>query len=134
MTIVFPWPAIALAAAAAWILHLLWFSPFAFGDAWARLEGLDDAGARAALPGRLALAALASAAQALCLAGFFNFTGSRGFLMGALAGLQLCLGLAVPGGLLILAMGRRRLALGAVYLGWLVVAQVLAGGVLAALR
>ncbi|MGH7442202.1 MAG: DUF1761 family protein, partial [bacterium] len=120
------------ATAAAWVLFVVWFSPFVFGGAWARLENLSDEGVRSSLLPRLGLALLISVAQALCLAGFFNFTGSDGFLMGALAGLQLCVGLVLPAGLLILLMGRRHPALIGIYLGWLLLAQALAGGILAA--
>jgi len=51
--------------------------------------------------------------------------------MGALAALQLCLGMAVPAGVLLLVMGRRRAGLICIYLGWLLLSQVLAGGLLA---
>jgi hypothetical protein len=132
MQIVFHWQAVALATAAAWVLYVLWFSPFLFGGLWQRLEQLSDEGVRAGLLTRLALALVAAAAQAICLAGFFNFTQSSSFAMGALAALQLGLGLAAPAVVLLLVMGRRKAGLLGIYLGWLLISQLLAGGLLAA--
>jgi len=125
---------VALATLAGLVLHVIWFSPYVFGALWQRLEQLSDEGVRAGLLARLALAFAASAGQALVLAGFFNFTGSNTFLMGALAALQLSVGLAAPIAVMVLVMGRRHAALIGVYLGWLLLSQVLAGGLLAALR
>jgi hypothetical protein len=131
MNIEFHWGAVALAAGASWILYVLWFSPYVFGRAWQSLEQLSDEGVRAGLLPRLGLALVAASAQAFCLDGFFNFTRSNSFVMGALAALQLCLGMAVPAGVLLLVMGRRRAGLICIYLGWLLLSQVLAGGLLA---
>ncbi|HTB21382.1 MAG TPA: DUF1761 domain-containing protein [bacterium] len=131
MNIEFHWGAVAISATASFVLYVLWFSPFVFGRAWQRLEQLSDEGVRAGLLLRLGLAVVAATAQAFCLDGFFNFTRSSDFVMGALAALQLCLGLAVPAGILLLVMGRRRAGLIGIYLGWLLVSQVLAGGLLA---
>jgi len=132
MQIVFHWRAVALATAAAWFLYVLWFSPFLFGGLWQRMEQLSDEGVRAGLLSRLGLALVVAAAQALCLDGFFNFTRSGSFLMGSLAALQLSLGLFVPAGALMLLMGRRKLGLWGVYLGCILLGQMLAGGILAA--
>jgi hypothetical protein len=132
MQITFDWEAVALATVASWVLYVLWFSPFVFGGPWQRLEQLSDEGVRAGLLVRLCLAFAASAAQAVCLDGFFNFTRSNNFYMGALAALQLCVCLAVPAGVLMLHMGRRKPGLIGIYLGWLLLSQMLCGGLLAA--
>jgi Protein of unknown function (DUF1761) len=132
MQIAFDWEAVALATVLSWILYVLWFSPFVFGGLWQRLEQLSDEGVREGLLTRLILALVASAAQSLCLDGFFNFTRSNNFYMGALAALQLCLCLAVPAGILLLVMGRRKPGLIGIYLGWLLLSQILSGGILAA--
>jgi Protein of unknown function (DUF1761) len=131
MSIMFNWPAVALAALSGLVLHLIWFSPYVLGGPWQRLEKLDDADVKAGLLPRLGFAFLVSAAQSLCLAGFMNFTQSNTFLMGVLAALQLGLGLAVPAIAMVLVMGRRRLGLTGIYVGWLLLSQAMAGGILA---
>lgn len=132
MQITFNWEAVALATVVSWIFYVLWFSPFVFGGPWQRLEQLSDEGVQAGLLARLGIAFVASAAQSICLDGFFNFTRSSNFYMGALASLQLCLCLAVPAGILLLVMGRRKPGLIGIYLGWLLLSQMLCGGLLAA--
>ncbi|HTA16498.1 MAG TPA: DUF1761 domain-containing protein [bacterium] len=132
MQITFNWEAVALATVLSWVLYVLWFSPFVFGGPWQRLEQLSDEGVRAGLLLRLGLAFVASAAQSVCLDGFFNFTRSNNFYMGALAALQLSLCLAVPAGVMLLVMGRRNAGLIGIYLGWLLLSQILCGGLLAA--
>lgn len=134
MQIAYHWQAVAAATAMAWVLFVLWFSPYAFGGLWQSLEQLSDEGVRAGLAARLGLAFVASAAQALCLAGFFNFTQSSTFVMGLLAALQLSLCLAIPAGLLMLVMGRRHPGLIGIYLGWVLLSQALTGGLIAAWR
>jgi len=76
-------------------------------------------------------ALIAAAAQSICLAGFLNFTQSNTFLMGVLAALELGACLAGPIVAMVLVMGRRRAALLGIYLGWLLVSQAMAGGLLA---
>jgi hypothetical protein len=131
MQIVFHWQAIGLATVAAWFVYVLWFSPFVFGSLWQRLERLSDESVRAGLLPRLGLAVVVAAAQAVVLAGFFNFTRSSSIEMGALAALQLSLGLFAPGAALIVVMGGRKSALVAIYVGGMVLSQIVAGGLLA---
>ena len=80
------------------------------------------------------LAAVASFAQSWCLAGFLNFTGSNTLGMGLLAGVQLSLGLAVPGCVLAAWSSGARPCKVAKCAVWLVLAQALAGGILAVWR
>ncbi len=134
MPIVFHAKAVFAAAAAQWVFYVLWFSPFFLGGLWQRLEQVPDEGMRTDLAARLGLALAVALAQALCLEGFFNFTHSDTFTMGALAGLQLGLGLAAPGAVLMLLMGRRKPGLIPVYVGWLLLSQALAGGILGILN
>jgi Protein of unknown function (DUF1761) len=131
MSIEFNWPAVALAALSGLVLHLIWFSPYVLGGLWQRLEKLSDADLKAGLLPRLGLATLVCAAQSLCLAGFMNFTQSNTFLMGVLAALQLGIGLAGPAIAMVLVMGRRPAGLIGIYLGWLLLSQAMAGGILA---
>ncbi len=131
MQILFNWPAVALAALSGLVLHLIWFSPYVFGSLWQRLEGLSDNAVKDGLLPRLGIALLASAAQSVCLAGFLNFTQSNTFLMGVLAALELGVCLAGPIVAMVLVMGRRRIGLLGIYLGWLLLSQAMAGGLLA---
>jgi hypothetical protein len=131
MQILFNWPAVALAAFAGLVLHIIWFSPYILGSVWQRLEGLSDDQVKAGLLPRLGVALIAAAAQSICLAGFLNFTQSNTFLMGVLAALELGACLAGPIVAMVLVMGRRRAALLGIYLGWLLVSQAMAGGLLA---
>ena len=134
MQIYYNWPAVAVATLLGIVLHALWFSPLLLGGLWQRKEGLNDEQVRTGLLPRLGLAALASAAMALALAGFFNFTGSNTFLQGVLAGAQLSLGLVLPAQALALVMGRKGAGLLALHLGLSLLNAVLVGGLLAAWR
>lgn len=134
MIINYNWPAVALAMLLGVVLHAIWYSPYVFGGLWARLEGLEDEEVRRGFLPRLGVAVLASAALAFGLAGFFNFTGSNSFLLGALAGLQLTGALALPSLALVLVMGRRPMGLLAVHAGALLLSATLIGGLLGAWR
>jgi hypothetical protein len=99
MQIVFHWQAVLLAALVGVAVPGLWYSPLAFFKTWLRLSGMDESTFRAGggpMIG-LGLSVLAALLGALTLDGFFAFTGSNDFQMGALAALQLYLGLVLPG-------------------------------------
>jgi hypothetical protein len=126
------WPAVTLATLLGLIVYLIWFSPYAFGGLWKRLEQFPADSDWPDLLPRLIAALVVYFAHALCLDGFFNFTKSNTFFMGVLAALQLSVGLAVPMLALSLIMGRRKIGLIAIYGGWMLLCQALAGGLLAA--
>ena len=134
MHINYNWQAVAVSTIVGLVLYGIWFTPYVCGGLWQRLEQLSDEGVRASLLPRLAVALIVSAAQSLCLGGFLNFTQSSSFAMGVLLALQLSLGLVVPALALFLLMGRRPIALMGVYLGWLLLSQMVAGGLLATWR
>lgn len=134
MQITYYWPAVALCTLLGVVIHTIWFSPLVLGGLWQRLTGLSDEDARQGLLPRLGLALLSAFATSLCLAGFFNFTGSSTFMMGAMAGLQFFLGLVVPAIALVHVMARRPLLLLALDLGPVLLNALVLGGLLAAWR
>jgi len=134
MQITFYWPAVALCTLLGVVIHAIWFSPLVMGGLWQRLAQLSDEDARKGLLPRLGLALLASFATSLCLSGFFNFTGSSTFMMGAMAGLQFLLGLVIPAMALTHVMARRPPLLLVLDLGPVLLNAIVLGGVLAAWR
>jgi hypothetical protein len=125
------WPAVSLAMVLGVVVGALWYSKPLFGGAWQRLSNLDDAALKQGFMPRLALAVCANLASAWCLAGFFNFTHSNSFFLGALAGLELCVGLVAPSMALEHVFGRRSPKLLAINLGHAALVLALQGGLLA---
>lgn len=134
MQIVLHWQAIALAALVGTTISAIWYSPLVFHKAWSRLSGLSDEALKAGFGLAFGLSVLGAFLQALCLDGFFNFTGSNNFAMGAMAGLQLCLGLVIPAMVAEHAFGRRPWALLALNVGPVLINAVLMGGLIASMR
>ncbi len=134
MQIVFHWQAVAMAALVGLIVSAVWYSPLVFHKAWQRLSGLSDEALQQGFLPSLGIAAVGSLLSAVCLDAAFNFTGSNSFGMGALAGLQLSLGLVVPALAAEHAFGRRPWALLALNLGPVLINAVLMGGLIASMR
>lgn len=136
MQIVFHWQAVLLATLVGVIISSIWYSPLVFLKAWQRLSGLSDEQLKAGMGplAGLGLALAGSLITALCLDGFFTFTGSRDFMMGAMAGLQLGLGLVVPAMAVEHAFARRPWPLLALNLGPVLINAVLMGGLIASMR
>jgi hypothetical protein len=97
MQIVFHWQAVLLAALVGVVIPALFYSPFAFLKLWLRLSGIsEEAFKQRSMWLPLGLGIAGALLSALCLDGFFAFTGSNDFGMGALAALQLYGGLVLP--------------------------------------
>lgn len=134
MQIVFHWQAVAMAALVGVIVFAIWYSPLVFHKLWQRLSGLSDEALAVGFLPALGLAALGSLFSALCLDAAFNFTGSNSFGMGAMAGLQLALGLVVPAMAAEHVFGRRPWALLALNVGPVLINAVVMGGLIASMR
>jgi hypothetical protein len=134
MQIMFNWPALALAVLVGLFILGLWYSPFAWGPLLQRREGLDEAGAKAAMLPRLGASLALVVLQALALGGAFNFTGSNTFGMGVLAAFQLWLGFSAPVLILAVLPPRRDAKLLLVHAGGSLLAALLQGGLLASWR
>jgi hypothetical protein len=134
MNIVFHWQAIFMATLVGVIVSAIWYSPLVFHKLWQQLSGLSDERLKQGFGLSLGLAVLGSLATALCLDGFFNFTGSNSFAMGAMAGLQLFLGLVLPAMVTEHAFGRRPWPLLALNLGPVAINAIVMGGLIASMR
>ena len=136
MQIVFHWQAVLLSALVGLVVTAIWYSPLAFHQVLRRLsgDGGDGEAAASAQALGLGIAALAALATALCLDGFFNFTRSSSFGMGALAGLQLFIGLVLPAMAVAHVFSRRPALLLALHLGPLLINALLMGGLIASMR
>lgn len=136
MQIVFHWQAVLMATLVGVIVQAVWYSPLVFLKEWQRLSGVSDEKLKSGLGpmAGLGLALLGSLAMALCLDGFFTFTGSNTFMMGAMAGLQLSLGLVVPALAVEHAFAQRPWPLLALNLGPVLINAVLVGGLVASMR
>lgn len=136
MQIVFHWQAILLASLVGVIVSAIWYSPLVFFKPWQRLSGLSDEQLKAGfgpLTGLL-IGLVGALLSAICLDGFFTFTGSNNFMMGAMAGLQLFLGLVLPAMAVEHAFARRPWALLALNLGPVLINAALMGGLIASMR
>lgn len=136
MQIVFHWQGILLASLVGVIVSAIWYSPLVFLKLWQRLSGLSDEQLKAGMGplGWLVLALVGSFATALCLDGFFNFTGSNNFMMGMMAGLELFIGLVLPAMAVEHALAKRPWALLALNLAPLAINAAVMGGLIASMR
>lgn len=136
MQIVFHWQGILLASLVGVIVLAIWYSPLVFLKLWQRLSGISDEQLKAGM-GPLAwlvLALIGSLATAICLDGFFNFTGSSNFMMGMMAGLQLFVGMVLPAMVVEHALAKRPWALLALNLAPVALNAALMGGLIASMR
>lgn len=134
MQIIFHWQAVFLATLVGSIITAIWYSPLGLGKPWQRLSGLQDEQTQKGFAPLLGLAVLGAFVMALCLDGFFNFTQSSSFGMGAMAGLQLSLGLVLPAMAVEHGFGRRPWALLGLNLAPVLVNAVVMGGLIASMR
>lgn len=136
MQIVFHWQAILLAALVGVVVPGIWYSPLVFFKTWLRLSNMTEEQFRSGGSPMVALglSVVGALISALTLDGFFNFTGSNDFLMGALAALQLYGGLVLPAQAVTHAYEKKPWALFALNLGPGLINAAVMGGLIASMR
>jgi hypothetical protein len=91
------WLAVLAAAILRFVIGGVWYAPFAFAPAWARLTGIDAVAAKARMSWAMAVDFIAGFVMAWVLANLLQFLGVDRFVSGARVSFFIWLGfIAVP--------------------------------------
>ena len=125
------YPAVLAAAAVKFVLGALWYSPMLFAPAWTRLAGINDAQMKAALPKGMAADAIGALITAFVLVHAVHYAGAQGIGQGAAVGFFNWLGFIAVTMLPATFYERRPVKLFAINAGYLLVALLIMGAILA---
>ena len=130
-------PSIAVAAAAAFILGALWYSPALFGKAWVAANGLTPEkveAMRASAPRAYTVSFLCNLVMATALCALLHRVGVVSWLTGAKLGALIGIGFAATIGLTANMYSDKRLSAWSIDAGYQIAYLILMGGILAAWR
>jgi hypothetical protein len=128
------WPALLAAVVARQALGALWYSPVLFIKQWCRLTGVAEAEMKAGFATALILDAIGGIVMAYVLANAILFSGVHGPMHGAFVGFFSWLGFAAVATLPSVTFERRPFGLYAINNGFLLLALIVMGAILASWR
>ena len=126
------WWAVVVAAVVKFVLGALWYSPPLFLRPWQHLAGVDDAAMRMRMPLALPTDALGSLIMAVVLVHAVRYAGVRGWGQGAALGFFAWLGFIAVTQVPATIYEGRSWRFFAINAGYLLVALLLMGAILAA--
>jgi hypothetical protein len=124
--------ALLVAVAVKQVLGMIWFSPFAFGPAWMKLVGCDQAQMTARLPRAIGVDVIASFVMAFVLVHAVHYAGANTAALGAAVGFFNWIGFIAATTLGYVMYEKRPIKLFLIDNGYSLLALLLMGAIVAA--